>query len=100
MIKEYIEDLPGGEKFIQAQRGFGLIFGAIIGIIIGLSGGVNAIGFIIKGRNPEDVLTEYLIINGIGILIVIIVGIIGYYYHLSSADKSYTRNLLNNTKNK
>lgn len=88
MIKEYIEDLPGGEKFILAERAVGVIIGTILGGITGLIAGL--IPMKAEPASVNDAVVLAVSMFALFLLIVVALGVAAYYYHLNRADKIYT----------
>lgn len=88
MIKEYVENLPGGKEYIAAQNSINRCIGAAVGIFLSA---------VLLAIMMPEVSIEMFFFGPI-ILIVVFgaVGIIMYYYYINKADNIYAQSGLKN----
>jgi len=95
MIKEYIDELPGGKEFIMAQRNIGVVMGAtgmfMISVLIGWT--VDAVdgktGAVYSGDSATIILS---MVNGFLWISILVVSIITYLVRINRADNIYMKN--------
>lgn len=89
MIKEYIENLPGGKEFIYAQRMFGIVIGVTsIFIINGVTASI-AYGDISNAYSKDSAILIMLFSSGFLFMFFSLGGLIKYYSNINKADHKY-----------
>ncbi len=89
MIKEYIENLPGGKEYISAQRSLGGVIGAILMFIGTVFLASTTYGEIGSNYTKDGVILIMLVMSGFFVVLISVIGLIKYYYTINKADNMY-----------
>lgn len=92
MIKEYIDELPGGKEFITAQRGIGVAIGATTMFMISV-----LIGWTVYGRmgamySRDSAIIILLVVSGFLWISLLVLLIITHFIRINRADNIYMKN--------
>ena len=92
MIKEYIDELPGGKEFITAQRGIGVAIGATTMFMISVLFGWTLHGKMGAMYSRDSAIIILLVISGFLWTSLLGVSIITYLIRINRADNIYMKN--------
>lgn len=84
MIKEYIEDLPGGKEFININRFIGITVGTFIGTLVGTLSGIMF-------STDENRVVGFIVII-LFLVVLPIVGIVEYYQKINKINNIFMKN--------
>lgn len=78
MIKEYIENLPGGKEYISAQLILGGVIGAILIFIVNVFVASTTYGDIGISYSKDGVIGIMLVMSGFFAVLISVIGLITY----------------------